>query len=229
MSWVEKTFDLKNNYQSLAIGSHLNANVVLRFEKDFIINKKQYLYAGFGLDHISNAAFKMPNLGLNFISLRLGYNFCTESNKIDTIFDEIKYKSNLNFQINFASGIKENNDFLQKKYIIHEFSTQLGYRKGDKSNIISGLDFLYNPSVEFFTNKKIQLGSYVGHLLHLDKLKIGVIMGAYIFNKKFKNENLYHKIFVEYDFNNKINGRLTLKSHWAKADFLGIGIGYKIF
>ena len=46
---------------------------------------------------------------------------------------------------------------------------------------------------------------------------------------KVKDEPLYHKLFVEYHLNNRVNGRITLKSHWAKADFFSIGIGYKIF
>ena len=62
---VEKTFDIQHNFQSLAIGSHLNANVILRFEKEINIHKSQSLNFGIGLNHLSNGAFKTPNLGLN--------------------------------------------------------------------------------------------------------------------------------------------------------------------
>ena len=229
VAWVEKTFDILNNYQSMAIGSHLNANVVLRIEKDLIINKKHYLYTGLGLDHISNAAFKSPNLGLNFISLRLGYNICIFDNEIDTLSNNnVKIKKN-NFQLYFSSAIKENSTPLHDKFIIHELSSQFGFRKGPKSSLLTGADLLYNPSVALFTDHKIQLGGFLGHLLHMDKLKIGFIMGVYIYNKRVKNEPIYHKIFIEHNLNKKINGRITLKSHWAKADFISVGISYMLF
>ena len=229
LGWVEKTFDIVHNYQNTAIGSHLNGNIVLRIEKDFIINKKRYLYTGIGIDHISNAAFKTPNLGLNFISFRLGYNICILKNELDTISKNNIQQKEKDFQVYFSSAIKENSTPFEDKFMIHELSLQLGLRQGPKSSLLAGADILHNPSVEIFTDRKIQIAGFVGHLLHLDKLKIGLIMGAYIYNKRVKEESLYQKIVIEYYLNNRVNGRITLKSHKAKADFFSIGIGYKIF
>ena len=80
-----------------------------------------------------------------------------------------------------------------------------------------------------FTGKKWQIGCFAGHLLHLDQLKIGFLIGSYLYNKKDNSEFLYTKIFTEYDLNDKLTARLVLKSHFAKADFFSLGIGYKLF
>ena len=69
---------------------------------------------------------------------------------------------------------------------------------------------------------------FAGHIMHLDKLKIGVQLGSYLFNRKDKSESIYNKLFCEYELHKKIFARLSLKSHWAKADFFSLGIGYRL-
>ena len=229
IGWVENTFDLQNNFQSLAIGSHINANVVLRFEKEFCIYKNQVMNIGIGLNHVSNAAFKTPNLGLNFIALHVGYQLGIENQIKDSIDNSISYNKGMHFTIYNSSAFKENSTPLMNKFYINETTLQYGYRKGIKSSFITGTDIIINPSLLEFTDKKWQVGCFAGHLLHLDKLKIGFLLGTYLYNKKDNSEFLYQKIFTEYDLNDKLTARLVLKSHFAKADFFSLGIGYKIF
>ena len=229
VGWVEKTFDLQHNFQSLAIGSHLNANVILRIEKELSINKGSSLNIGMGLNHLSNGAFKTPNLGLNFIAFYMGYQLGIISQVKDSINSSDTFKKGAHFQLFNSSAFKENNTPFLEKYYINEITLQYEYRKGLKSSFIGGTDIISNPSLLEFTGKGWQIGMFTGHLLHLEQLKIGVLLGTYIYNLKDNSEFLYQKIFTEYDFNKKISGRIVLKSHFAKADFFSLGIGYKIF
>ena len=228
LGWVEKTFDLDNNFQSLAISTHLNANVQLKIEKTYNINEKHRLKGAILFNHLSNGAFQTPNLGLNIAQIQFCYSLGLKNQILDTTIKEIEKLKTHSFIIYNSSAIKENQTPTLNKYYINETSIQYQYKIGLKTGVISGLDVLYNPSIEEFTNKKIQCGVYVGHLLHLDQLKIGLLMGTYLYNRKDKSETLYHKLFTEYHFTNKFSARLTLKSHWAKADFFSLGIGYKI-
>ena len=228
IAWVENTFDIQNNFQSLAIGSHLNANVNLRFEKEFEIHKNQILNVGLGLNHVSNGAFKTPNLGLNFLALHLGYQLGIVNQLKDTN-NTTNYNKGSYYMLFNSSAFKENNTPFMNKFYINETTLQYGYRKGLKSSFIAGSDIIINPSLIEFTGKKWQIGCFAGHLLHLDQLKIGFLIGSYIYNKKDNSEFLYTKIFTEYDLNDKLTARLVLKSHFAKADFFSLGIGYKFF
>jgi len=184
---------------------------------------------GIGLNHVSNAAFKTPNLGLNFIALHAGYQFGIANQIKDSIDNSISYNKGSNFTIYNSSAFKENSTPLLNKFYINETTLQYGYRKGIKSSFITGTDIIINPSLLEFTGEKWQVGCFIGHLLHLDKLKIGFLLGTYLYNKKDNIEFLYQKIFTEYNFNDKLTARLVLKSHFAKADFFSLGIGYKIF
>ena len=228
MGWVEKTFDLDNNFQSLAISTHLNANVQLKIERSFKLKNQHFLKGAILFNHLSNGSFQTPNLGLNLTQLQLSYSLGLKKQIADSTNLKNSIFKKQNLTIYNSSAFKENQTPTLKKYYINETCIQHQYRLGHKSGIISGFDILYNPSLEDFTNKRSQCGLFVGHLLHLDKLKIGLLMGTYFYNKKDKSETLYHKLFTEYHFTNKLSARLTLKSHWAKADFFSLGIGYKI-
>src|SRR6185436_15842892 len=57
------------------IGSHWNNLTTFQFRYEHVLYKKNFLAGGVSLSHISNGAFKAPNLGLNYISAILGYSF----------------------------------------------------------------------------------------------------------------------------------------------------------
>ena len=228
LGWVEKTFDLESNFQSLAISTHLNANVQLKIERSFQLKNRHYFKGAILFNHLSNGSFQTPNLGLNITQLQLSYSLGLKKQIADSTVLKISIFKKHNLTIYNSSAFKENQTPTLKKYYINETCIQHQYRLGFKSGVISGFDILYNPSLEDFTNKRSQFGLFIGHLLHLDKLKIGLLMGTYLYNKKNNSETFYHKLFTEYEFSNKIVGRLSLKSHWAKADFFSLGIGYKI-
>ena len=226
--WVEKKFDLTSNFQNVAIGSHLNTNIQLKLEKEIAINKKHQIKYAAVLNHLSNGAFQTPNLGLNFFELQVGYLLGINPQKIDTTSKQFKLNKKTFFCFDNSSALKENPTPQLAKFFINESTFQFNIRKGMKSSFILGSDLIYNSSLKELTGRNIQSGVFAGHLMHLNKLIIGVQMGTYIFNRKDASETFYHKIFSEYKIFKNINLRLALKSHWAKADFFSLGIGYEI-
>ena len=156
------------------------------------------------------------------------YSLGFKNQDIDTTLKEISLLKHHGLIIYNSSALKENQTPTLNKYYINETSIQYQYKTGLKTGFISGFDVLYNPSLMQYTNKKIQCGLFIGHLLHLDQIKIGLLMGTYLYNSKDRSEMFYHKLFTEYHFTNKLSARLTLKSHWAKADYFSLGVGYKI-
>ena len=226
LGWVEKIFHLENNYQNLAIGSHLNANIQIKIEKKVQLKNRQSIKYSVQLNHFSNGAFKTPNLGLNFVQLQISHQLAFKKQALDTSFKILE--KNKKFILNYlnSSALKENQIPTLENFYINESTIQINYRKDIKSSYILGTDFLYNLSLESIEGRPIQSGLFFGYLMHFDKLKTGIEMGLYIYNKKEPKEILYHKIFTEYEILKNINLRLTLKTHWAKADFISIGIGY---
>ena len=228
VGWIGKTFDLENNFQSVAIGSHVNMNVQLKFEKKYRIKSKHQLKYGILLNHLSNGSYKLPNLGLNILQLQASYSLGVRPQSIDTSMkDFIQPKKHGIFLYN-SSGFKENQILSDRLFYINETSIQLEARQGVKSSFLYGFDLLYNSSIKEQTNSFFQSGIILGHILHLNKLKIGTQIGCHVYNKGNIYRRVYNKIIAEYQISSKLFTRISLRSHLFTADFIGLGIGYKL-
>jgi hypothetical protein len=51
-------------------------------------------------------------------------------------------------------------------------------------------------------------------------------MGAYVRDWYKPNGPIYHRIGVRYQWFNGLFGHMAIKSHWAKADYLELGLGF---
>jgi len=226
IGWVEKIFDLGLNYQNTAIGSHLNSNIQFKIEKKLNIKTRHYLRYGIGFSHLSNASIQSPNLGLNFLSGQLSYQFGLKNNDIDSTTKEYIIRRKIFFSLYNSSAFKENSVSSLRKYYINENTVQIRYRKNIKLSFITGFDLLFNSSLENLETK-IQSGYYLGNIIHFNKLVLGFQFGTYLYNKIESKDIFFQKIFTEYKPFNNFLIRLSLKSHLGKADFVSIGFGYE--
>tara|TARA_Y100000589_G_C27175413_1_gene638504 strand:- start:330 stop:1310 length:981 start_codon:yes stop_codon:yes gene_type:complete len=226
LGWVEKVYDVNSNYQNLAIGSHLNANAQIKFEKTHVLNKKQNLKYAILLNHLSNGDLKNPNLGFNICQFQTSYSFGLKPQKIDTLLKPLTKTKKHHFSIFNSSGLKEFKITSNGLNFINETSFQFEKNFGLKSNLITGLDFLYNSTLEY--EKKIEFGLIIGYVLTIGKLRLGAQIGSHIYNKSDNYRRIYNKIMAQYQLTNHLSIRASLRSHIFNADFMSIGIGYTI-
>ncbi len=228
--YVEKIYDPANNNKNIAIGSHLNANVVFFIEKEFLIHNNA-IYLGAGLTHFSNGSFQTPNLGLNFLSFNLGYTMY--SNKKEPTSPKVNFASDkkkwsLGFE--YTAGIRENFEHFRKKYGLHTFRTYFIYNKRAKRNYIGGLDLIYNPSVLYYnrSTSPLQLGVFLGKKWILNQLELGIDMGIYAFDEYKRNGLAYQRLVIGYYISKSIKTSFALKSHWTVAQSFQLGIAYEL-
>ncbi len=225
LGWVEKVYDVNYNYQNLAVGSHLNANAQLKFEKIHLINKKHQFKYAILLNHLSNGDLKNPNLGFNIFQFQTCYSFGLKPQEIDTTIRTYNIAKH-NLSIFNSSGFKEININSEKLNYINETSFQFQKNYGIKSSLVLGTDLLYNSTLS--TKNKIEVGVIFGHTLNVGKLKLGTQIGSHIYNKADNYRRLYNKILVEYQLIDNLSIRTSLRSHLFNADFFSLGLGYKI-
>lgn len=228
--YVEHIFDPSKNNKNIAIGSHLNANVVFFIEKEFLLNNNA-LYLGAGITHFSNGSFQTPNLGLNFLSLNLGYSIY--SRKKEPIAPKLRDTVNnkkWSLGLEYTAGIRENFEHFRKKYGLHTFRTYFIYNKRVKRDYIGGVDLIYNPSVQYYnsTTSPIQLGLFLGKKWKLNQLELGIDMGIYTFDEYKKNGLAYQRLVIGYYITDKIKSSFALKSHWTIAQAFQLGIAYEL-
>ncbi|MEA2105787.1 MAG: acyloxyacyl hydrolase [Bacteroidota bacterium] len=93
--FLRKKFEVRYNISgglayltkgNVAIGTHLNLYFDININTRIPLSNRLYLVNAFGATHFSNGAMKMPNLGLNLFSYRLGIHYQlsgTEPKKIE--------------------------------------------------------------------------------------------------------------------------------------------------
>ncbi|MCE3259340.1 MAG: secreted protein, partial [Bacteroidetes bacterium] len=81
VTYLNKCFDIKTNPKNIAIGSNINSFVQFKWFWHIPITKNIRFEPGFAFSHASNARAKVPNLGLNVVSLNAAFNYLIPSGR----------------------------------------------------------------------------------------------------------------------------------------------------
>jgi hypothetical protein len=110
------------------------------------------------------------------------------------------------------------------------------HRHRVKSSWGYGLDAFYNRSLLAVMNRNadtsyaffrpLQVGAVVGFNLHFNRFELKMQQGVYLLDKWKGDGRFYHRVGLRYRFGESWFAQLTLKTHFAKADFGELGIGY---
>ena len=73
IGYVTKPFDRLSNHKDNVIGSHLNGFMNMRLNTCLNFSNIFRMDAGIGIAHFSNGAVKLPNLGINIVTVNLGF------------------------------------------------------------------------------------------------------------------------------------------------------------
>ena len=236
ISYVTKKFETIENHKNTAIGSHFNSLIILRLNSQVRIYKTLLWEAGLGITHFSNGAFQMPNLGLNIVSVSTGFAFSSPGKNYiaDTIMPVEKIKE---FNIEIGAGFSEKQPIGGRKYSAVVISVNRLKQISHKSKLGYGADVFYNstniPIMEedsiFIKSKiqNIQPGAKFCYELILDRLSIPLEMGVYVYSKLKSNGPVYNLFGLKYEVSKNITAAFILKTHFAKADFIQMRLGYK--
>jgi hypothetical protein len=238
LGFTNTVFNQQTNPKNVAISSRVNAliNFTLLYERQF---KNSHFSAGLDITHFSNGAGKLPNLGLNLPYFLIGYgHFLNKNESLDDTKNLKKPTFNQKpWQYSFIATTSFRDystlDNKPKKVFSLTASTQKIFRLGLAYEL--GFDLIYKPTIQYYKSviykpkeSLFQIGFYNAYLMTLDKLQIIVGMGVYVKDDYFPDDRFYHRVGMRYKIANKLILNLTLKSHWAKADYVEYGIGYTL-
>lgn len=236
LGYISKPFDRVTNHKDYAIGSHLNAFINLRLNAGIRLSERILLETGLGLSHFSNGSFTMPNLGINICTANLGmrYNIgsraCVNPDSVNR-FEPKKY-----FIIYAATGLKEISPPGGKKYPCFNISINRERKFSLSGRYLYGLELTYNGAnyadfkrdtlIHVTAIQNIQVGIKAGYSLVAGRLSFPVEMGIYLYSYEKDPGLIFHRIGLRYQLTKKWTAVMTLKTHWSKADFIELGVGY---
>lgn len=236
-SYVNKKFDLKNNYMNVAVGSNFNIHFNFRLGADYKLSDKFTFNTGLSFDHYSNGNTSEPNLGINCLTGFGGISYCL-GQRIEKQQHEIEACSNDNSFMFFASiGGKHSRALTSTYFYTTSYSFEFSRAFTHKIHLGIGSDLFYDSSVESSLKKKnknykssnsFQSGFHLSQSIVYNKMSFSLQEGIYILlTEKVNNYLIYNRGVFQYQVTDHFLVRLAMKSHLHILDYPEIGFGYK--
>lgn len=245
LGYLTKTFDPQENNHNVAIGSKINISVGASFDLKFILNRNWTLATGLSLKHFSNGSFSTPNLGINIPVLMIGLkrNFSKHGsgnfNNLDSTITKLKanHKKFQRYSATIGIGAKEIYPAGGNRYGTYSFELNAIHYATIKSGFSAGIDIMHNVALykhafnlDTLTNlKPIQFTQFainIGYVQTFDHFELFLQNGFYLINNYKKDGGIYQRLGGRYYFKRNIVGHFALKTHFAKADYFELGVGY---
>jgi hypothetical protein len=237
LGYMSNKFDLYENVKNIAIGSHINLIVGFRGECEWQLSKRLYYSAGLSFIHLSNAAFRIPNLGVNMPVVSSGFsyffnnveNYSSEKLKLE----HTNHKKTLVF---FNVGIREVLPLDYTKYTAFNFMVERAIVASPKTRAAGTIDLFWNNSLlpryrEINGQNEnpflLQSGVSLSYQAIIGNFSLLFYKGIYLLDETKLDGLFYHRVGCRYKIKEHLVANMTLRSHFAKADHLEFGIGYE--
>jgi hypothetical protein len=237
---ITNPYDRITNHKNNVSGSGLNAFIAFKLNAVFYPFKAIRMEAGVGLTHLSNGAFATPNKGINIAALTIGMSVLGKSVKKngEPITSDSTAKKKYFFSVLGATALNENNPPGGKKYPVFCLSGFFSKSIAQKSRINAGTDFIYEFAHIYSAQKdtiydaskplnSVQIGGRLGYELVIGRFSLPFEMGVYLFTKMKYLGRFYHRTGIRYQATPHLFINYTLRSHWATAEHIEIGLGYR--
>lgn len=239
LAYLPVIFNQQTNHKDILIGTHINTMINLRLTYHYYLSDKMRIETGFGLTHCSNGSFKTPNLGINLITVNTGVSYCIKESKIPApvIQPDTNRKKTIH-EFYITGGVSETEPPGGQQYGAISCSYTIYHVINRKSKLGGGVDIFYNAanitqsagdSVHTITKlQNIQVGLKGAYELTIGHIGIPFELGGYLFTESTGHGYEYNRVGIRYYTNSHFIINCSLLAHFASADFVEWGIGYKL-
>jgi len=246
VAYMQNPYDPIDNPLQQAIGSHLNFFVEGQLIYTYDLTNRVDVQLISGITHISNGARRLPNTGLNILSLGLGarYKLSDQSTTISAGFNnpDIGYElGSLSHYLVARGGVKSMRNLNYRVFPAVGFNYTMAYRYHPLGSFTGGLDVDYN---EGFVRERMALneeqegynpftswrwGAAIGHELHMNKVSL-ITQYAFYLRKPHPTHSIaYQRYGLKYQVWDKTFLALTLRAHGGRADYMEWTVGRKLW
>ncbi len=228
LAYISKRFDPEKYPKNKVISTRLNGIMTAGLAWNFRVSSRFSQSFYLGLFHQSNGKFNSPNFGVNYVHFAWESNwFLTElpkefkrvrsNNKEKSLWTEVR--------IAFGKKVKKT---IFPAVLVNTFSAGLLKNVSNAVALTCGVDVFRDPSMRFtYENKVIEPWTFSAALRGGSKFLIGNVfiiteVGGYFLNNEVSENksNFYQRLGFAYRLHPQMDLGLTLKTHFANADFL---------
>ena len=242
LAYGTKPYDRFDNYKNISYGSHFNVLARFGLKGNIRVFPKMDLSGGVNFTHISNGTTKEPNYGLNNPAVFLGLSYQINDATGEKIVHQEKTPSKYPYQLQIAAyGGYKDIDFMNGTpvYFVGELSFNLLKQYRFARSWGAGIElYMDYANVQILKNKEKFSGNAISYMIpsvkaihqfHLNRLTIGTELGYMVYHKEDKKSDLYVNLTTDYSINDWLTAGLSLRAGFFFADYIGIGLGFKIW
>lgn len=242
VGFVSKPFDRESNYKNIAIGSRLNAHMATSLLAEYQLTRRLATSATLGFYHMSNAAWKLPNLGINMPMAGLGFGWrIAGADKSGETPPERKkllgdYPNLWNIWL--AGGPKEIGLPGSPKYLGATLGVDRLFPLGKHWGLSASANFFHDGGTLARVLDDFEArGSFADHnsaalmsqiVFRAGRLSIGGGVGGLVLSKHVLEGRIVNRLVVQYQVAEKWSGNVGVKTHKAKADYIEMGLVYTL-
>lgn len=228
------------NQGNIAIGTHLNLYFDAMIKYRYRLSKRFDLINGFGATHFSNGAVKMPNLGINMFSYRIGLHYrlnIPEREFVKHELPEINKKNSFSFLL--AGGIKEKRPEGGIPYNVFSASADYLRLLNLKHKVGLGFDAFYDESMYETMNPDSSLnlssldiarfGVHLAFEAEFNKIMLAIHLGTYVYAQYKEDGAIYERVAIRYLISRNLYANISLKTSKGVADYTEFGLGYRFY
>lgn len=250
VAYASDPFNPDTNYNNSAYGSHLLSSTFLKgnFVRENIW-KGLGFHAGFTLIHYSNANLKAPNNSTNTFALNAGLSYQLDYKEFPKYIkkeDSLSrtYAEKFKYNLAFRTGINESDVIGLGQEPFYVISAFVDKRINYKSTFTAGVDIYFSMFLkELIKYRSIaypedglsgdedykRVGAFIGHEWRFNKVAFVSQLGYYVYWPYEFENRVYNRLGLKrYFFDDKVFAAITLHAHWAKAEAVEFGIGYRL-
>ncbi len=240
VAYLSEKFKFQENPENIAIGSHFNASIFFRLSQQFAIQRSRLGWV-LSFQHYSNASFKTPNLGLNYTALGLTFGLQPEVHPPQSTDYTYPESELVLFGI---LGSKQLNDFSGENYALG--TAELVYTPKSKhlfayhgfiNTTYNGTIPTQNGSFQVLDSAIVpsslstspwQIGVGIGMDFRVGKTTVSLDQGWYLKSDEALENSRFNQLMVQHSVTPKVKLRVMLRSQLTVADFMAVGVGYKL-
>ena len=231
----------ETNEQNHAIGTPFNVHFNVNYSFLYRIAPESQLLAGVSFTHFSNGAYKKPNKGLNLLDINIGLrqSLGEERPRLQVPLYGNVLEHLPAWNLNFVLGMGK----MQKTIEPNQYSAlSLSINLSRQSNLTNqwgfGVDMFYDDFIKAEAREQrdaqvfkeyLHGGLHVSHDIVFHNLSAIFNLGYYTFYYVKPYKPIYQRVGLRYEFSSGVIAGVSLKTHYAKADFVEWGLGYRIF
>lgn len=238
--YISKPFDAESNIHNGAIGSAFNSALEISLYRDWQLSSRLAVRAGLGIRHFSNGAMVMPNTGINLAMASLALSYASRSAEaLRNDWPErrkIPHERRREVWLGGSFGIKQALPIGGPNYGVGSLFINWQRSLGPRASWGAEAGVNQNSSLPHRSREAgiepgagIGLRSYLAaqYLLHLGHWQLRFQMGSYILPAFELDGWVFFRYHLIYQME-RWQCFAGLKSHWAKADHIELGLAYRI-